>query len=340
MIPRRASRIFLLASLLSVAACHVESNDASTDQTASSAPSGSAVEVASFPNEATIDVVSDGTNAYVTTMNSTASEGRVVSIGPSGVRTLASMSGSPWALVADDRFVYFTVHGGDVSRVSKTSGEAPLALTSDARAIGIAVVGSNVYYTSTDGVHRVSTSGTGDALFAVDTNGAEAIVADDAAVYWMDRGVAGDTSGSGAIKRADAATGAVTTLADGLSLSALTTFTLAQDATSLYFPDPVGSRVYRVRKTDGALTTQATLAPSPVAVAVDDASVYVASESTPGGVRKIESAPKSGSSAGVVTDVASTAQSGAFALAVDTNDIWYTNYVATGSVYRLPKALQ
>jgi hypothetical protein len=341
LIARTMQTRFLLGlfSLITLAACRIDANASSgSSSDSSSAPvesNGNTVEVASFPNEATVDVVSDGTNAFVTTVRNDAKGGRVVRIEPSGtVLTLAQTSDAPWALVADDTYVYFATRGSGVSRVAKTGADAPFALSApNTYAAGVAVAGGNVYYTSVDGVHRVSTSGGDDALFAADPHGPDAIVADGSAVYWLDRGTVGET---GSIMRADASTGAVTRLADGLSLDALSTFTLAQDATSLYFPDNAGHRVYRIRKTDGDATTITTV-DAPIAVAVDDTNVYVATQSNSGNDRGIISVSKSSVGTSTMVYLANTAQTGGYAIAVDASNLWFTNYVTTGGVYRLAK---
>jgi hypothetical protein len=190
-------------------------------------------------------------------------------------------------------------------------------------AYGIALTSDSVYYTTNDGVHRVSKVGGDDVLFVPDAAGADAIVADDSAIFWMDHG---GGSGSGAIKRADLATGAVTTLADGLSLDALGTFSLVADSSSLYFPEPGKGRVFRVSKNDGNTTTLTTGVATPTGLAVDDSSVYIASQGSQysgGSAYSIQSVPKTGG-ASQVTFVATTINGNVSALVVDDSYVWFT----------------
>jgi hypothetical protein len=191
-------------------------------------------------------------------------------------------------------------------------------------AYGIALSSDNVYYTANDGVHRVSKVGGDDTLLVPDLAGADAIVADDTAIYWMDHGGSANAA-TGAIKRADLATGAVSTLADGLNLSGASTFSLVGDATSLYFAEPGKSRVYRINKADGNTTMLATATNAPSALAVDDANVYIATQGSvySGGTAfSIESASKTGTNQ--VTFVATTINAYFAAMVVDSSYVWFT----------------
>ena len=331
-----------IASVL--AGCHVEADsydDYETPTSATGTTGGSSdsnvTQIAYFVNEATLGIASDGNHVYVTTLSSTDGTGRVIQVGDDGALTLASGQPAPWAVIADDVFVYYSTRANGVSRVKKGGGEVPLALTGALNASGIALAGTNVYYASTDGIHRVGKSGGDDAVWAPDSNGADAVVADEQAVFWSDRGTTASPT-SGAIMRGDVTTGAVTKLADGLSLASLTTFALSQDAVAVYFPDTANNRVYRIAKADGAVTTIAASARSPIAVAVDDTDAYILAADASGGLEGVESVATVGA-ANPLTFLASTASTGAYALAVDDTYVWFTNNVTSGGVYRLPKSL-
>jgi hypothetical protein len=181
----------------------------------------------------------------------------------------------------------------------------------------------------------VSKLGGDDVLFVPDAAGADAIVADDTAIYWMDHG---GGSGAGAIKRADLATGAVTTLADGLGFDGLGTFALAGDADYLYFPEPKKNRLYRISKTDGTPSALATSVLNPTAIALDDSNVYIASQGSVynnGTSYTIQSVSKTGSG-NPLTLVSQTINSDVAGLVVDAQYVWFSTR-ADGEVDRVSK---
>jgi hypothetical protein len=327
--------------LLTVTGCVIEnkSSGGSVDATPTSVPGGgsevNAVEqVASLPGEATVGITSDGTYAYVTTLQGSSGAGRVLRVGDGNVVALASGVNRAWAIDHDDKFVYYS-HQDGVSRVAIAGGEAPVNLTAGKNtATGIALGLDYVYFACTDGIHRVSKSGGDDTLWVPDSDGADAVVVDSYWAYWIDRGTAG-SSNAGAVRKADFATGHVSTLADGLSLTANTTFALAQDDNSIYFPDAAKSIVYGINKDSGAVSTITTAAQSPVSLAVAGTAVIIAAEGTSGGGNRAIDGVHTLNDDGTVAVIADAAQTGLYALAVDTQYIWFTNYVTTGGVYRV-----
>ncbi|MDB4996595.1 MAG: putative secreted protein [Myxococcaceae bacterium] len=299
-------------------------------------------ELARLPSQGTVAVATDGAFVYFTARDSSANRGSVVKtpVGGGASIVLAEVE-DPYAIAVDGESVYFTSYSdGAVSKVSKLGGAITVLTTADtssSSAAGLAIDDTDVYFTSTSGIFRVSKAGGKTTLFAEDTNGADAIVADATNVYWLGRGTTSELIGN--VRKASKTTGAIETLGTAPLFREGSTWSLAQDDDSLYLPDRRGGKVYRLAKSNGDVHLVTASAGHPFSLASDGTYVYwtdVGVDPSTG----VEPEPlvrKALVGGGTPVRIASTLHTGAYAIAVDKTNVYWTNYVSTGSVYAAAK---
>jgi sugar lactone lactonase YvrE len=290
-----------------------------------------------------VALASDGAFVYFTARDSTKNTGSVVKTPVAGGASIVlAEAADPYAIAVDDDSVYFTSYAtGEVSKVSKQGGAITVLTekdTSTSSAAGIAIDDTDVYFTSTAGIFRVAKSGGTTALFAKDTNGADAVVVDATHVYWLGRGTTSELVGD--VRKAAKSNGEVVeTLGTAPLFREGSTWSLAADEESLYLPDRRGGKVYRMAKSNGDVHLVADNAGHPFSLATDGQYVYwtdagvdpaSATETEP----LVRKAPIGG---GTPVRIASTRTTGAYAIAVDKTGVYWTNYVSTGSVYAAAK---
>jgi hypothetical protein len=332
-------------ALVSIVACSDRGEDAPPPSARPQAPNPTDVgvrELARRPSEGTVALATDGAFVYFTARDSSAERGSIVKTpAAGGASVVLAEPADPYAIAVDADSVYFTSYStGAVSKVSKQGGPIVVLTepdTSTSSAAGLAIDDTDVYFTSTAGIFRVSKSGGKTTLFAKDTNRADAIVADATHVYWLGRGTTSELVGD--VRKASKSSGAIETLGTAPLFREGSTWSLAADDDSLYLPDRRGGKVYRMAKSNGDVHLVTASAGHPFSLATDGTYVYW----TDVGVdpaASVEPEPlvrKALVGGGAPVRIASTRLTGAYAIAVDKTNVYWTNYVSTGSVYAAAK---
>lgn len=305
-------------------------------------------------DDATRAITADDQFVYWTTWGSAwpggAGEIAKAPLGGGEVTVLVRGQPTPWSLVADAGDVYFTDVGeGAVKKVPKEGGPVVTLASLPGGGQGIAVDDEAVYWTSVDSVMRLSKSGGEPVAIATGEGAPDAIVVDATSVYWVD-----DQASEGrgpALRRVDKRGGQPLTLASGALFDPTVrgagggrvaqTWSLAQDAGSLYWASYQESSVTRFDKDTGAPTTLATGLEGIDAIALDASSIYAAQDAYAGesGPRQIVRLPLSGGSASSYATGPTTngvGASSALSLAATSSGVYFsTGYGNPGDVREL-----
>lgn len=293
--------------------------------------------LAFFDGQATAAIAVDDDSAFVTTCASRGSSGTVMRVpldgGPSV--TLASVAPGPFALAIDEEWVYYTIRDtGSVQRVRKTGGVVETVATEPDDANGadaIALDADHVYWTAVGGVFRAPKTGGAAERIAEDDRGAEALAVDGGEAFWLERGNTSTTEGG--VYKVSTSGGPKIPLATGPNFAPTWAFSLAVSGDFVFVPDSAHGRVYRVHRATGEITLVADGQDAPQAIAADEGHVFW---STGGSTlaktetRTLSSAPIAG---GEIEKLVETELTNVYAIAVNRRGAYFTDYVASGSVY-------
>lgn len=256
------------------------------------------------------DLAVNGTHAYWVTEG-----GQVMRISKSGgvASEVASQPSGGFGIVLDATSFYWTTH----TLVCKAplAGGSCTGLVSGTTIARIATDGTDVFWSETSSVSKVSVFGGGAPLvLASGESGAGGVAVDGTDVFWT------TATNPGSIKRAPKSGGVKVALTG----SEERPYRLALDATHVYFAAYAGGTLRRVPKLGGVVETLASGATAPLAVTVGDDSVYWTDESS---VRRTPCA-------GGPTTTMATGQLQPNAIAVDASYVYWTNF-GDGAVWRM-----
>jgi hypothetical protein len=258
---------------------------------------------------------------------------------------IATNEHGPWGITVDSDSVYFTnrVASGSVAQCPKTGcGAKRIELASgQGHPYGIAVSGNNVYWTSTDdGAIRTALKGAAGFAAGIYLDGTDggatrsptALLANTDNLVWIDTNFGGDTRG-GIIECPIAgctnphAINIFQSGAVGLTFSTPDVFWTAGGSAGYVATCPNCTYNMDPPKLGGAI-------PSPAGLSADSDALYVATESEPGGVLKIE---KAGGTAKPLI----SGQNRPFGIVVDDTYVFFTTRgtdgAADGTVTRMSK---
>jgi hypothetical protein len=193
------------------------------------AKTGGGYEVLAW-DDTVADLAIDADFVYWVTDLDCGSVKRIPKTGNNGV-TLASNQGLPWAVAVDESFVYWLeAQSNRVMKLDKSGAGVPVPLAVEPLARHLAVDGSDLYFTTSNGVATVVSTGGGAVTLA--ESSATAITTDDIYVYWVGAGIHRISKAGGAPERR--------TLGDAIGSA------IAVDSTHVYFGE--SGRVLRSAK--------------------------------------------------------------------------------------------
>jgi len=233
----------------------------------------------------------------------------------------------------DEAFVVAVANGvvywgdstlGTINSVPVAGGASTLVCTGAGSPHGIAVDGSNVYWTDFTGsrVMKVNAGTSTVSVVAALAAGSMpwGIAVDAGYVYWTE-------SAAGNVRRASAS--ATNQTPQPIAMAQGTPMGIATDGTYAYWTNNTGNSVMKAPVGGGAIPTPLGVGVGPVGIAVNATSVYW-TNSTGGTVK---STPITGAGPAVVL---ASGENTPYFLAIDANAVYWTDHVAGGSVVKAP----